>query len=141
MSGSKLRCSASAVSRPGCCSSSNSSSKALRRASCRLMCFCRCGALVAMVPGGLYPLAAAGSNPLFKPATDFLVYIYAMNCPVRRSAWGLSVAILILLSVLPAHAELPDDLRGDWFSESQYAVERFLYADRTQVRPGEEFTL
>jgi thiol:disulfide interchange protein len=64
-----------------------------------------------------------------------------MSSPWPRAARILLGAFVLLFAALPARAELPDDLRGDWFGESQYAVERFLYADRTQVRPGEEFTL
>jgi thiol:disulfide interchange protein len=38
-------------------------------------------------------------------------------------------------------APLPQQLRGDEFSDSQYAVARFTYADRTQLHPGDDFTL
>lgn len=54
----------------------------------------------------------------------------------------LLLVLLLLCSLASsAQAELPSGLRFDWFEESQYAVTRLTYADRAQVRPGEEFTL
>ncbi len=58
-----------------------------------------------------------------------------------KTARFLLLTLLLMFSVTAVQAKLPADLRPDWFSESQYAVARNLYADRAQVRPGETFTL
>jgi len=55
------------------------------------------------------------------------------------SATLLGVAVLVAIG--PAAASVPRDVRADQFEESQYAVLHDTFADRAQVRPGEEFTL
>lgn len=55
---------------------------------------------------------------------------------------GITVVALVGLFLLTtASASVPEGIRADALEESQYAVLRDPLMDRTQVRPGEEFTL
>jgi thiol:disulfide interchange protein len=60
---------------------------------------------------------------------------------MKRTLLLLLTAALVVLGTGLANAKLPDDLRGDEFAESQYAVARSLYADKTQLHPGDDVTL
>ena len=53
---------------------------------------------------------------------------------------GLLLMLLAGLAV-PARAGIPAGTRADMFVESRYAVLVDTFADRAQLRPGDEFTL
>jgi thiol:disulfide interchange protein len=59
---------------------------------------------------------------------------------VNRLLLVLAVALLILPIGL-AQAKLPENLRADWFEESHRAVLTETYSDKTQIAPGDEFSL
>lgn len=55
--------------------------------------------------------------------------------------WKALIGLLALLLPLSASAEIPKGTKPDQFEDSINAVLRDAFADRAQVRPGEEFTL
>jgi thiol:disulfide interchange protein len=60
---------------------------------------------------------------------------------LRTFGGALLLAALAWLLVAAAWAGVPPGTRADMFLESSYAVVVDTFADRQQVRPGEEFTL